>query len=805
MTPPLSEPRAAPVLAVREWRLGQWLAGLVLAATGLTFVSLALGMVLLRLPAMEQEHRALVEREAGTFAERQAVFLGTVEQQLQLVAASLPGAGQAQGLLDMAVADGQTLRALYLLSPAGRVLAVGLPAAQRPLRAELLGVDLSRLPLLRQAQALTPGTGSGPGGLVWGDRYTSPLSGRGTVGVLQPLADGRTLLAEVALDALLRMASPMNTDDPLALRTPTPGVWLVDSRGEVLADSAQRQSTGRLNLLNAPLLDQAQHRRGQAFEQAFGDGLHHVAVVNLPALNWHVVARLPAGWNSSQVRSLWWLLLAASALTVLVGLALVPLLANRLKAGLGQLVLHAQQLSSGQGGQPWRAGPVREFNALASALDTTTGSLRQREREMAMIFNTAPVAMAVSHFSEPPMVVAANDAWCRQFGHTREAVLGQPATSIRIWYDEPDRARAYAQALAGHMDFEARLRRSDGSPVLCRVTGQRFEVDGQPYLIWANEDITETRRIEQALRELNNQLEQRVAARTEALAVANAELTGTLARLQATRGELLRAEKLAALGRLVAGVAHELNTPLGNSLMAVSTLHDEVRQFRDDLAGGLRRSALAALMDSVDQATTIASRNLHRAAQLVSGFKQVAADQTSERRRRFLLHEVVNEIVLTLRPSFGRTPFQVHADVAPELLLDSYPGALGQVLTNLITNAVQHAFEGRDHGQVQVLGRAIDGAQVCVEVRDDGCGIAPDLLARVFDPFVTTRMGRGGTGLGLHIAHNAAVQILGGSLTVRSTPGQGSCFTLTLPRTAPDAPRPGERLAAGDPAPRSPE
>lgn len=278
--------------------------------------------------------------------------------------------------------------------------------------------------------------------------------------------------------------------------------------------------------------------------------------------------------------------------------------------------------------------------------------------------------------------------------------------------------------------------------------------------------------------------------RTQALEQANADLQGTLDRLGAARNELLRTEKLAALGRLVAGVAHELNTPLGNSVMAVSTLRDELRGFRQAMDQGLRRSALESLLASVDEATAIAERNLQRAAALLIGFKQVAADQASEQRRRFQMHEVVAEILLTLKPSLGRSAIRVVTEVPEGLVLDSYPGALGQVLTNLVTNAVTHAFEARDQGQLLITARADGDSHVCLTVSDDGRGIAPEMLQRIFDPFVTTRMGRGGTGLGLHIAHNAATQILGGALQVDSVPGQGTRFTLLLPRQAPRQPQP---------------
>jgi signal transduction histidine kinase len=290
-----------------------------------------------------------------------------------------------------------------------------------------------------------------------------------------------------------------------------------------------------------------------------------------------------------------------------------------------------------------------------------------------------------------------------------------------------------------------------------------------------------------ALRELNVELEHRVEKRTQALAESNESLSNTLARLEQAQHELVRAEKMAALGGLVAGVAHELNTPIGNGLMAVSTLSDQAREFRRIMQGGLRRSDLEHLLGSVEQATDIAARNLSRAADLVTSFKQVAVDQASSQRRRFELAEVVGEIAVTLGPSLKRTPYVLTTDVPAGLALDSYPGPLGQTLANLINNALLHAFDGRDAGHVHIAARLADDGMIEVDVTDDGKGIPAALIGRIFDPFVTTRMGRGGTGLGLHIAYNAVTHVLGGSLQVDSAEGQGACFRLRLPAVAPAA------------------
>ena len=304
-------------------------------------------------------------------------------------------------------------------------------------------------------------------------------------------------------------------------------------------------------------------------------------------------------------------------------------------------------------------------------------------------------------------------------------------------------------------------------------------------------DVTELRRIEGEIRALNSELEQRVERRTAELFEANARLSTTIEHLKLTQAELVRSEKLASLGALVAGIAHELNTPLGNGVMALSTLIASLRTFRKEMESGIKRSSLDKLLEAMDAGTDIAFRNLSRAAELVASFKQVAADQSSSQRRSFMLGEVIEEIILTLRPLLKRHDVAVRVDIAEGLSMDSYPGPLGQVVTNLISNAVTHAFDGRSERRITISATAEGDEAVRITLADNGTGIPDTLLPRIFDPFVTTRMGRGGVGLGLHICHNLVIQTLGGRIAVAST-AAGTTFTLTLPLCAP-----GEQSAHG--------
>nr|WP_315251801.1 HAMP domain-containing sensor histidine kinase [uncultured Duganella sp.] len=251
-----------------------------------------------------------------------------------------------------------------------------------------------------------------------------------------------------------------------------------------------------------------------------------------------------------------------------------------------------------------------------------------------------------------------------------------------------------------------------------------------------------------------------------------------------TQAEIVKAEKMAALGSLVAGVSHELNTPVGNGLMAVSTLSEDLRNFRGKLQQGLKRSVLEEFLHSVETGADLAMRNLQRAAELVSSFKQVAADRASSQRRRFMLHQVAHETQLTLHPMLKRANCQVVVDVPETLQMDSFPGPLGQVIANLIENAVKHGLD-TGGGVITLSARPAGADMVTISVSDRGKGIAAELHQHVFEPFYTTRLGQGGSGLGLHIAHNIVYQILGGSMELTSAAGHGARFDLTVPLSAP--------------------
>lgn len=241
-------------------------------------------------------------------------------------------------------------------------------------------------------------------------------------------------------------------------------------------------------------------------------------------------------------------------------------------------------------------------------------------------------------------------------------------------------------------------------------------------------------------------------------------------------------EKLAALGQLVAGVAHELNTPLGNSLMMGSALQERTEAISQKLnSGPIQRQDLIDYVAEAQEASEIIMRGLQNASSLVNSFKQVAVDRASAQRRKFDLQQTCQELVSTMARALRPLGHQIAIDIPANIVMQSYPGPLGQVLANLIDNALIHAFENRTGGQLTLSAKLTANARVCIELADDGVGIAEAHLTRIFDPFFTTKMGQGGNGLGLSISYNIVTTLLNGTISVSSQAGRGSVFTLDLP------------------------
>ena len=271
-------------------------------------------------------------------------------------------------------------------------------------------------------------------------------------------------------------------------------------------------------------------------------------------------------------------------------------------------------------------------------------------------------------------------------------------------------------------------------------------------------------------------LEETVEERTQ-------ELKQSLDTIQKTQKQLVQSEKMAAIGGLVAGVAHEINTPIGIAVSAASHLEDKTGEFVKKVESKkLKRSGLDSYAKTASDSSNLILKNLSGAVKIVQGFKQVAVDQTSGERREFKLKPYIEDVLLSLKPKLKKTDHLITVNCPEDLILDSFPGALSQIITNLVMNSLIHGFEEMDAGEI-TFDAARENGSVLLTYRDNGKGMDEKALSKIFDPFFTTKRSQGGSGLGMHIVHNLVTQTLGGTISCKSEPGNGIMLRIQIPMT----------------------
>ena len=310
-----------------------------------------------------------------------------------------------------------------------------------------------------------------------------------------------------------------------------------------------------------------------------------------------------------------------------------------------------------------------------------------------------------------------------------------------------------------------------------KLSTHAIDRDNQFYdeLTQLNNELAATQR---ELAKKNNQLEQQ----KQELKVLNQELSATIDELEKTRDELVQSEKMASLGRLVSGFAHEINTPIGIAVTAASVINDAGQRLNDMLSQDeVSETELVANINKMREGGKLTFSNVRRAAELVSSFKRTSIDQTQETKRLFALHEVIRDIIISLESKFRQTGITIENQCPPNLNIYGYPGIISQILNNLMMNSRLHGFdEGTQSGQIMIKVQ-LENNTIFMKYEDTGQGMDKETAEKLFEPFYTTKRARGGTGLGMYICYNLITTRLNGTISCESTPGEGTVFYINFP------------------------
>jgi PAS domain S-box-containing protein len=432
---------------------------------------------------------------------------------------------------------------------------------------------------------------------------------------------------------------------------------------------------------------------------------------------------------------------------------------------------------------------IAEFHALIEALNKMIGKIQQSVSEIkaseknfrSLVENSDDF---IFNLTSAGKIMSVNESFVQYMQKDRSELIGESIE--RIIRNEDERTLWHEQwqkmlSMQGKVSFSFNSRSEDQEQRIFNVQlVPQFDDSGRlTHVIGTFTDVTELmenrKKIEELLMNENERLEAQIKIKTK-------ELNETLK-------ELMEREKMASLGSLVAGISHEINTPLGVAVSACSFLADENRKVINTInSGSLTREGLSAYLENTDESTRIIQNNLNRAASLIASFKSVSVDQSSEKEVRFNLYDYIQSILLMLKHEYKNTGHQIEVDCPKELGIYSYPGAYSQIFTNLIMNSLIHGFKNTEAGTISIKvafenGDAQSG-RLRIEYRDNGSGIPKEALKHIFDPFFTTGRGtstKSGSGLGLNILYNLVTSKLGGSVKCESEPGKGVLFSMVIP------------------------
>ncbi|MCP4136946.1 MAG: response regulator [bacterium] len=418
-----------------------------------------------------------------------------------------------------------------------------------------------------------------------------------------------------------------------------------------------------------------------------------------------------------------------------------------------------------------------------NSLVTTKRALVDSENRFHAMFNNS--FQFTWLLNEEGLVLEANKKVHQFYGGSQNNIIGTPFWSRPGFAEITKMLEEKTREAAGNnpLIFEAETRGENNEVAIIEFSIKPLldEEGVVRQIIVEGHDITVRKKAEKEIRELNEELERRVKVRTLELELANKSLRESFDELNTAKDQLVQSEKMASLGSLVSGVAHEINTPIGIGITAASFLEDTTIKISQLYSSGsMKRSDLEAYVKTATDASVTILSNMNRAAELIRIFKQVAVDQSSETKRRFMLKEYIDEVLFSLQPKYKNTNHSVTVNCPETLEIDSFPGVFFQIITNFVTNSLVHAFDKTEEGKI-IFDVSTKGEKLIFQYSDNGSGVDAETERKIFDPFFTTKRSHGGTGLGLHIVFNLVTRTLNGEISCSSAPGKGITFTITIP------------------------
>lgn len=619
---------------------------------------------------------------------------------------------------------------------------------------------------------------------------------------LRQQADVILTLLTSAMPTMLDAANGEMLEDTLKMLVAEPtallAVYVFDLAGRNIADSQSLDGDRNADLTDFGLLLVTQDQT--LYEMQPGYLIAGRVIVNSEQAVGAIAIALSTLPVQAKVNSVRDQGVAVAIFTIAIGMLVALFVSRSVMYPIRKLVTATHQIAAGDLSRTISMPVGDEVATLATSLEKMRAELQRlyQTLEEEVVNRTQELQESEARFRRVMTSVSdyiymakmtSLDNWVNQYISPHVGTLtGYPYdlfledSSLWISLIHPDdrgvvdaQVRNFQRGQDSEIDY--RIVRADGEIIWIRDSG-RVEIDPEDgetiWIFGIATDISDRKRTEAELIQYRHHLEELVEERTQ-------ELMQTLQDLRETQAQLIESEKAAALGNLVAGVAHEINTPIGIGVTMASTLKDEtdtlLHRYRMNT---LTRSALERYLDMAAQSTDLILHNLQRAAQLIQSFKQIAVDQSSLERREFVVRAYLEEIVRNLEPQLRWGHHRIEMIGDPMIQMNSFPGALAQIITNLVLNSINHAYTPDKSGQL-LLRFVQEREWLWLEYVDDGHGITGEALTHIFEPFFTTARGRGGSGLGLHIVYNLVTQKLKGQIKCESQPGIGTRFILLLP------------------------